>query len=275
LEKTLEKVVTPFAAAVALATSSAVKVDLSNLILSKNEKNKIRADCYLYFRGIVSSAVRSSDAAERQAANLLVSTLKLHDWRMQALPADKFSSKLNATITAFESPNLKAAIATIGADKAFAKLVAAHQQYDAAEKQCTEAKAALNEVSPSEAMKLVYDEYGKLNTAIEGLILTSDDPQVKELVARLNVLTEAKKQTIKAKATRAENAKKEAEENGKDKPTPKAAKRTLLAQEVPSQPIAEPDADQLVGQQLPNADQLAIEPLPQEKKALGDTSTTE
>ena len=275
LEKTLEKVVTPFAAAVALATSSAVKVDLSNLILSKNEKNKIRADSYLYFRGIVSSAVRSSDAAERQAANLLVSTLKLHDWRMQALPADKFSSKLNATITAFESPNLKAAIATIGADKAFAKLVAAHQQYDAAEKQCTEAKAALNEVSPSEAMKLVYDEYGKLNTAIEGLILTSDDPQVKELVARLNVLTEAKKQTIKAKATRAENAKKEAEENGKDKPTPKAAKRTLLAQEVPSQLIAEPDADQLVGQQLPNADQLAIEPLHQEKKALGDTSTTE
>ena len=275
LEKTLEKVVTPFAAAVALATSSAVKVDLSNLILSKNEKNKIRADCYLYFRGIVSSAVRSSDAAERQAANLLVSTLKLHDWRMQALPADKFSSKLNATITAFESPNLKAAIATIGADKAFAKLVAAHQQYDAAEKQCTEAKAALNEVSPSEAMKLVYDEYGKLNTAIEGLILTSDDPQVKELVARLNVLTEAKKQTIKAKATRAENAKKEAEENGKDKPTPKAAKRKPLAQEVPSQPIAEPDADQLVGQQLPDANQLDIEPLPQEKKALEDNNTTE
>jgi hypothetical protein len=275
VEKSLERVATPFKNAIDFAINTSTKVDIPKLTLTRNDKNSIRASCFLYLRGIISSAKQSPDEAEKQIALNLIRILKLHDWRMQALPADKFSSKLNATITAFESPNLKAAIATIGADKAFAKLVAAHQQYDAAEKQCTEAKAALNEVSPSEAMKLVYDEYGKLNTAIEGLILTSDDPQVKELVARLNVLTEAKKQTIKAKATRAENAKKEAEENGKDKPTPKAAKRTLLAQEVPSQPIAEPDADQLVGQQLPNADQLAIEPLPQEKKALGDTSTTE
>jgi hypothetical protein len=257
LEKSLEKVVTPFGAAVILATSSAVKVDISGLVLSKKERNKVRGDCYLFFRGIVNSAVRSSDVAERQAATLLVSTLKLHDWRMQALPADKFSSKLNATIKAFDSPNLKAAIATIGADKAFAKLVAAHQQYEAADKQCTDARAAHNEVSTSEAIKRVNDEYVKVLLAIDGLILTSDDPLVKDLVARLNVLTEAKKQTIKAKATRAENVKKEAEEKGKDKDKPvekksvkKAGKRSVQKQDGVQQLEGEPTAEQLVEQQF-------------------------
>lgn len=255
LEKSMEKVVTPFGGAVALATSSAVKVDVSNLIASRNDKNRIRCGCYLLFKGIVGSSVRSTDAAEKQAATLIVSTLKLHDWKMQALPPDKFSSKLNATITALESPNLKAAIATIGADKAFAKLVAAHQQYDAADKLCTDARAAHNEVSPSEAVKLVNDEFVKLFAAIEGLILTSDDPQVKDLVARLNVLTEAKKQTIKAKATRAENAKKEAEENGKDKPVvkksvKKSAKKGVQKQEGSPETVEQAAANQLVEQQL-------------------------
>jgi len=239
LEKSMEKVALSFGGSVALAASSAVKVDVSNLVSSKNEKNKIRGDSYLFFRGIVSSAVRSSDLAEQQAANLLVSTLKLHDWTMQSLPADKFSSKLKAIIKALESPNLKAALVTVGADKAFAKLVAAHLQYDAAEKLCIDARAEHNEVSPSEAIKLVYDEYSKMNTAINGLMLTSDDPLIKDMVARLNVITEAKIQTIKAKATRAENAKKEALENAGQPPVVKKARAKKGKKESSEEPFDE------------------------------------
>lgn len=264
LEKSMEKVALSFGSAVTLAVSSAVKVDISNLVSSKNEKNKIRCDCYISFKGIVNSAVRSFDMAERQAANLLASTLKLHGWRMQALPADKFSSKLNATIKALDSPNLKAALVTIGADKAFAKLVAAHLQYDAADKLCVEARAVHNEVSPSEAIKLVYDEYGKLNAAISGLLLTSDDPLIKDMVARLNVLTEAKKQTIKAKATRAENAKKETRGMGTDKSMAKksgrkTAKRSVQGPDEVQQPLEEPTDEQLVEQQFV-VDQPVAEP---------------
>jgi phosphohistidine phosphatase SixA len=275
LEKSMEKVALSFGSAVTLAVGSAVKVDISNLVSSKNEKNKIRGDSYLFFRGIVSSAVRSSDLAEQQAANLLVSTLKLHDWTMQSLPADKFSSKLKAIIKALESPNLKAALVTIGADKAFAKLVAAHLQYDAAEKLCVDARAVHNEVSPSEAIRLVYDEYSKMNAAINGLILTSDDPLIKDMVARLNVLTEAKIQTIKAKATRAENAKKEAKEMGKDKPVvkklgKKAAKRSVQMPDDAQQPVEEPTDEQLVEQQF-MVDQPATEPSAGEQEV--DTKT--
>ena len=239
LEKSMEKVALSFGGSVALAASSAVKVDVSNLVSSKNEKNKIRGDSYLFFRGIVSSAVRSSDLAVQQAANLLVSTLKLHDWTMQSLPADKFSSKLKAVIKALESPNLKAALVTVGADKAFAKLVAAHLQYDSAEKLCIDARAEHNEVSPSEAIKLVYDEYGKMNAAINGLMLTSDDPLIKDMVARLNVITEAKIQTIKAKATRAENAKKEALENAGQPPVVKKARAKKGKTESSEEPFDE------------------------------------
>lgn len=272
LEKSMERVVTPFGAAVTLATTSAVKVDISGLILSKNEQNKVRSGCYLYFKGIVSSALKSPDVAERQAASLLVSTLKLHNWRMQALPADKFSSKLNAAIKALDSPNLKAAVATIGADKALAKLVAAHQQYEVAEKQCVDARAAHSEVSPTEAMKQVYDGYGKLITAIEGLIVTSDDPQVKDLVARLNVLTEAKRQTLKAKATRAENAKKEAETKGTNTQAPKkSAKKSVKKLSVEKQPLEMTSVEQLVDQQFA-VDQPAATGLSVENKTLEDTN---
>lgn len=272
----MERVVTPFGAAVTLVTSSAVKVDISGLILSKNEKNKMRSGCYLYFRGVVNSALKSPDMAERQAATLLVSTLKLHGWRMQALPPDKFSNKLKAIITAFLAPDLKAAIATIGADKALAKLVAAHQQYEAADKLCVDARAAHSEVSPTVAMKRVYDEYGRLITAIEGLILTSDDPQVKDLVARLNVLTEAKRQTIKAKATRAENAKKEAMANGTStKASKKSERKSVKKLSVDKQPLEKTSVEQLVDQQFV-VDQPALAPtvteLSVEDKTVDDTN---
>lgn len=262
LEKSLEKVAAPFGAAVTLATSASVKVDVSGLIAARKEKNKVRCSSFLYFRGILSSALKSPDAAEREAASLLVSTLKLHDWKMQALPADKFSSKLNAIITAFEAPGLKAAMATSGADKAFAKMVAAHQQYEAAEKQRIDAKAAHSEVSPTEAMKHVYEWYSKLITVIEGIILTSEDPQLKDLVVLLNVLTEAKRQTIKAKATRAKNAKKGTGKPVAKKLARKSDRKKKQKQSSQLQPVEEAVDNQLAEQPLlvdhPVAEQPAL-----------------
>ena len=209
VEKSLERVATPFKNAINFAINTSTKVDIPKLTLTRNDKNSIRASCFLYLRGIISSAKQSPDEAEKQIALNLIRILKLHDWKMQALPADKFTAKLKAIFNAFEEPTLKSALATIGADKALAKLLLAHQDYEAAEKACKEARASLQETSTSKALRAVAEEYSKVVNAIEGLILTSDDPQIKDMVERLNVITEAKRQTIKAKATRAENAKKE------------------------------------------------------------------
>ena len=208
VEKSLEKVATPFKNAISYAITTSTKVDIPKLTLIRNNKNSIRASCYLFFRGIISSATQSPDEAEKQLALNLVRVLKLHDWKMQALLADKFTAKLKAIFKAFEDPTLKSGLVDIGADRALAKLLLAHQEYELAEKVCTDAKADLEEVSTSKALRVVAEEYSKIVNAIEGLILTSDDPQVMVMVERLNVITEAKRQTLKAKATRAEKARK-------------------------------------------------------------------
>lgn len=255
VEKSLEKVTIPFKNAISFAATTSTKVDISKLTLIRNDKNSVRASCYLFFRGVISSATQSPDEAEKQIALDLVRILKLHDWKMQALPPDKFTAKLKAIFNAFEDPTCKSGLAAIGADRALAKLLLAHQGYEVAEKACTDAKAGLQEQSTSKALKAVAEEYSKIINAIEGLILTSDDPQVVVMVERLNVVTEAKRQTIKAKATRAENAKKEAEAKGVDKPAEnkpitKLAKKGVQMLESSPEPVEEAAANQLVGQQL-------------------------
>ena len=276
LKALLTKVYTPFSSAIDLAVQSSSKVDTTLYSSLRAERHSIRKKDFLHFRGVAESALKSSDTVERQQAILVVNTIKLHGWRMQTLPPDKLSATLQGLFNALEAENLKEAVGGIGAGKALTNLKAANVKFLEADKQRIEVWAEeQNDICTSKALKVVVDAASNLFTAIDGLLLTSDEPLLLDMVEKMNVITEVKQQTLKAKATRAENAKKEAEENGKDKPTPKAAKRKPLAQEVPSQPIAEPDADQLVGQQLPDADQLDIEPLPQEKKAFEDNNTTE
>lgn len=54
VEKSLEKVATPFKNAINYAITTSTKVDIPKLTLIRNNKNSIRASCYLFFRGIIS-----------------------------------------------------------------------------------------------------------------------------------------------------------------------------------------------------------------------------
>lgn len=240
LAATIGRVYNPYKSVVTMAVGSTSKVDTSHLTGMRQTKNDLRASGYLFFRGIIESAKQSTDEVEQQAATLLIACIKKHEWRMQALAPDKFSSKLNGLINALAEPSLKAALVTVGADKALAKLVVANQQFEIADQQCIDAKVEHNELSPTKAVKLVGDEFSKLKTAIDALILTSDDPQVVDMVTRLNVITEVKIQTIKAKATRIENAKKEAAENGGQKPVVKRAMKKKSKKDEEAEPLEQP-----------------------------------
>lgn len=208
LEKSVEKVIVPLSQSLEVAANSSVKVDISNLLEKRREKNSVRASSYLAFRGIIESESQSSDMSEKAASQLLIKTIKLNEWRMQALAPDKFTARLTALLTALSDEKLKAAVALVGADKALARLVEANKLYGEADNACTLAKANLNDVSTSQALKAVHDYFSQLLTAIDGLLVTAEDPLLRGMVEQLNVLTEAKKQTLKSRATRAANEKK-------------------------------------------------------------------
>lgn len=277
LKATLNKVYTPFQYAIEQTAKASKKVDNSSYNTIRTGLNTSRSQEFLHFRGIAESAQKSSDGQERQQAQLVVKTIKLHGWKMQALPPDKFSAQLNSLLSSLEDDNLKDAIAGIGGVKALTNLRAGHAKFLDADKQRMEVWAELGETSTSKALKAVVDAIINLFTAIEGLLLTSDDPLLLEMVEKMNVITEAKQQTLKAKATRAENAKKEAKENGTIKATAnkiekKPVKKRRQKQDSQQQPEA--IANQLVEQQL-LVDHLGEEPTADMPQAMEQKSSEE
>lgn len=209
LQKALAKSHTPFKVAVQQAVDATTKIDLTGITANRKEKHLERGSNYLRFRGIIESGMQSNEVAERSAALKLVRTIRLHGWRMQSKPADKFSTSLTGLIGALKDPELVEAIALVGADKAYAALIASQVEFEKADALCIKARAENKKISPTKALKQVGVEFTKLATAIEGLLLTSDDPQLEDMVKQLNVLTQAKRATVRGKATRLENARKD------------------------------------------------------------------
>lgn len=279
----LIKVYTPFQYAIEQTIQSSKKVDNSSYSTTRTELNTLRSHDFLHFRGIAESGLKSSDLLERQQARLVANTIKLHGWKMQALPPDKFSAQLNSLLSSLEAENLVAAITGIGAGKALANLKGGHARFLEADRQRMEVWADLSDTSTTKALKAVIEAIINLFTAIEGLLLTSDDPLLIEMVEKLNVITEAKQQTLKAKTTRAENAKKEALENGTNmltakKAEKKPAKKRSQKQTTLLQPEGEALHNELVEQQLlvdhSGDEHAATMPQGIEQKASEENDTT-
>ncbi|WP_320054319.1 DUF6261 family protein [uncultured Acetobacteroides sp.] len=257
----LGKVYAPFSDAIDLTIQASSKVDSTLYSTARADLNTIRRKAFLHFKGGAESALKSSDPQECQHAQLVVNTIKLHGWRMQALPPDKFSANLQSLLNVLETEKLKAAIAGIGIGKALANLKGANAKFLDSDRQRISAWAEQNDVSTSTALRHVAETTSNLFAVIGGLLLTSDEPLLKEMVEKMNVITVGKQQTLKAKATRAENAKKEGKDKdkdkdkNKDKPVEKKSMRKLgkkgaKAQDGSEEPEDEAAANQLVEQQL-------------------------
>lgn len=209
LQKALAKSHTPFKVAVQLAVDATTKIDLTGITHNRKVKHLERGSCFLWLRGIVDAAKQSNDPAKRNAALMVIRIIRLHGWRMQSKPADKFSTALTGLLGALKEPSVLEALTLLEADKAYAALIASQVEFEKADALCIKARAENKKISPTKALKQVGVEYTKIVTAIEGLLLTSEDPQLEDMVKQLNVLTQAKRATVRGKATRLENARKD------------------------------------------------------------------
>lgn len=207
-----EPVVTPFANAIAVAVKSSTKVNTSGYTDDRKHANLLRSNGFLHFRGIVESALQSVDRAESAASALVVGAIRVHGWKMQGQSPDKFTASLNALFGALDTPEMKAALATLHADKALANLVTLNTQFEQVDKLRNSVLAEQTDPSTTAALREAQVWYNKTVTVIEGLMLTSNEPKIAEMVDRLNVITEAKLQTIRSRATRSENSKKDSDQ---------------------------------------------------------------
>lgn len=171
--------------------------------------NSFRQNSFLIFKGIVESALKSSNVEERSAGCLLVGAIRAHGWEMQSLPADKFSASLNALFTVLDDAIHGTAVNVVNADKALVSVKETHQKFEDLDKQRNVILTERNIISVSKALKYVAEDYQNVFKALEGLLLTSTDASLNDTIQKLNVLTDAKLQTIRSRATKPENLKKD------------------------------------------------------------------
>ncbi|MEI6754061.1 MAG: DUF6261 family protein [Paludibacter sp.] len=197
-----------------LATfQSAMERESKNpLIITQSEQDSVRIDAFMTFRNAAESATTRRKEGVSAAGIEIVATIRKHTWTIQTLGQKARTAVLNNIISEIKTKHA-AQLILIGGTELMEELEQAQHDYETASTQVVESASENNEPTVGESRPELIAALKALFQIISLQEIAAPSADVIALIAALNELIINSLSTVKASGTRAENAKKKADDS--------------------------------------------------------------